>query len=87
MLAVGALRALHERGLRVPEDVKVIGFDGLDLGRYSTPSLSSVVPDHAALARVPVELLLTRLRGERRAEDHRREVIAFRLEERESTRR
>jgi len=87
VLAVGALRALHERGLRVPEDVKVIGFDGLDLGRYSTPSLSSVVPDHAALARVPVELLLTRLRGERRAEDHRREVIAFRLEERESTRR
>src|SRR5699024_3627252 len=71
----------------VPAAAKEIGCDGVDLGRYSTPSLSSVVPDQAALARVPLELLLTRMRGERRAEDHRREVIAFRLEERESTRR
>ena len=36
--AVGAIRALHDRGLRVPEDISVVGFDGIELGRYVSPS-------------------------------------------------
>src|SRR5690606_34989439 len=41
-LGLGALRALGEAGLRVPEDVAVIGFDNIDDSQYSLPSLSSV---------------------------------------------
>lgn len=42
LFAVGALRAAAERGLTVPRDLSVIGFDGIDLGPYLHPALSSV---------------------------------------------
>ncbi|MFD5572827.1 LacI family DNA-binding transcriptional regulator [Streptomyces cadmiisoli] len=60
-LALGALRALHEQGLRVPEDVAVIGFDDVEGGRFSVPTLSTVAPDKAAVAKVAVELLQLRM--------------------------
>ena len=43
-LGHGALRALGEAGVRVPDDVAVIGFDNIDESRFSVPSLSSVEP-------------------------------------------
>ena len=60
-LALGALRALAVRGLRVPEDVAVIGMDDVEDGRWSTPTLSTVVPDKAEIARSSVAMLLDRL--------------------------
>ncbi|MEU0593476.1 LacI family DNA-binding transcriptional regulator [Streptomyces ardesiacus] len=60
-LALGALRALHEHGVRVPEDVAVIGFDDVEGGRFSVPTLSTVAPDKAAVARVAVQLLQHRI--------------------------
>ena len=60
-LALGALRTLYERGLRVPEDVAVMGFDDIEATRYSTPSLSTVAPDKGAIARHAVSLLLERI--------------------------
>lgn len=42
VLAVGALRALTEHGIRVPEDVSIIGFDDLTLGAFSNPPLTTV---------------------------------------------
>lgn len=61
LLALGAIHTLHERGLRVPEDVAVIGIDDIDDGRYSTPTLTTVAPDKAAIARTALELLLDRI--------------------------
>lgn len=52
MMAVGAIRALKDIGLRVPEDVSVIGFDGVELGQYTVPRLSTV--------RQPVEDIATK---------------------------
>lgn len=60
-LALGALRALHEHGVRVPEDVAVIGFDDVEGGRFSVPTLSTVAPDKAAVAKVAVQLLQHRI--------------------------
>lgn len=60
-LALGALRALHEHGARVPEDVAVIGFDDVEGGRFSVPTLSTVAPDKAAVAKVAVQLLQHRI--------------------------
>ncbi|MGC4855794.1 substrate-binding domain-containing protein, partial [Micromonospora sp. DT4] len=50
-LALSALRALHGAGLRAPEDVAVVGFDDIEDGRFSVPTLSTVAPDKEQIAR------------------------------------
>lgn len=60
-LALGALRCLATRGVRVPHDVAVIGFDDAEDGRYSTPSLTTIAPDKPTIATTAVELLLARI--------------------------
>ncbi|MET9444358.1 LacI family DNA-binding transcriptional regulator [Streptomyces sp. NPDC006610] len=60
-MALGALRTLHEYGLRVPEDVAVVGFDDVEGGRFSIPTLSTVAPDKAAVAKTAVDLLQRRM--------------------------
>jgi DNA-binding LacI/PurR family transcriptional regulator len=61
LVALGALHILHVRGVRVPEDVAVIGYDDIEDGRYSTPTISTISPDKAAIAQVAVERLLLRI--------------------------
>lgn len=63
LLALGAIRCAHERGVAVPRDVAVVGFDGLEEGRYSIPSLTTIEPDKHQIARVSVETLLARIRA------------------------
>ncbi|RFU82658.1 LacI family transcriptional regulator [Streptomyces triticagri] len=60
-LALGALRALHERQVDVPGDLDVVGFDDIEAARYSVPSLTTVSPDKAEIARAAVTLLLDRI--------------------------
>ena len=62
-LAAGALRELHDQGLRVPDDVSVVGFDDVDASRFCVPSLSSVAPDKAAIASTALEMLIDRVGG------------------------
>lgn len=63
LAAVGALRALRGHGLDVPGDVAVVGWDAIELGASTTPSLSSVAPDTRALAEASLDLLLERVSG------------------------
>ena len=58
VMAVGAIRAIHERGLRVPQDVSVMGFDGIELGRYLTPQLTTIQQHRESIADRSVEILL-----------------------------
>ncbi|KJL21948.1 LacI family DNA-binding transcriptional regulator [Microbacterium azadirachtae] len=60
-LAAGALHVLHERGIRVPEDVLVTGFDDVELARFTDPALSTVQIDRAAFAAAAVDLLAERI--------------------------
>jgi DNA-binding LacI/PurR family transcriptional regulator len=84
LLALGALRALHEHGVRVPEDIAVVGWDDIEDGRYSTPSLTTVRPDKHQIASLAVDFLAVRLGGGSAAPPQ--EVVAdFGLEVREST--
>ncbi|MBP0457104.1 LacI family DNA-binding transcriptional regulator [Streptomyces montanisoli] len=83
-LAVGALRAVHEVGLTVPGDIALAGLDGSQEALYSTPSLTTVVPDMSAIASLAVKCLAVRIRSDRPLpfEVH---VAPHWLEEREST--
>ena len=84
LIAIGAMRVLHERGLRVPWDVAVVGFDDIAEGRFGAVTLTTVSPDKQAIAKMAVASLLRSLSG--REEPGGRELTAeFRLVEREST--
>ncbi|WP_309115209.1 LacI family DNA-binding transcriptional regulator [Saccharothrix sp.] len=58
MMAIGILRALHEQGLRVPEDVSVTGFDDIDLCAFTEPPLTTVRQDAEAMGTSAVRALL-----------------------------
>jgi LacI family transcriptional regulator len=57
-MAVGALGALHDAGVRVPEDLAIAGFDDIPLAHYINPALTTVRVDIPALGRRAVQLLL-----------------------------
>jgi DNA-binding LacI/PurR family transcriptional regulator len=80
---VGAVRAAAERGVRVPADLAVVGFDNTEEGAYSLPSLTTVAPDKAAIARAAVDLLRRRVEDPGRPTEHVR--TPFTLRAREST--
>ncbi|MEO6415909.1 MAG: LacI family DNA-binding transcriptional regulator [Gemmatimonadaceae bacterium] len=60
-MAIGALSALHESGLRVPQDIAVAGFDDIPLARYMNPPLSTVHVDISLLGERAATLLLSSL--------------------------
>jgi len=62
-LALGALRTLALRGVRVPAQVAVVGFDDVEDGRFSTPSLSTVSPDKRHIAAVALDRIEAKLAG------------------------
>jgi DNA-binding LacI/PurR family transcriptional regulator len=64
LMALGALRAIHERGLSVPDDIAVIGFDDIDAGLYSSPTLSTIAPDKAYIVTRTMSLMSRRLDGD-----------------------
>jgi DNA-binding LacI/PurR family transcriptional regulator len=82
-LALGALRTLAVAGIRVPDEVAVIGIDDIEDGRFSSPTLSTIAPDKAAIAREAVRLLQHRLEGP--TEPSREISVDFELLAREST--
>jgi DNA-binding LacI/PurR family transcriptional regulator len=82
-LALGAIRALTARGIRIPEDVAVAGFDNIDEASYSSPTLTTVDPNRIQIARTAVELLVKRMAGD--DSEHVEIVAPYELCTREST--
>ncbi|MDO5603036.1 MAG: LacI family DNA-binding transcriptional regulator [Oscillospiraceae bacterium] len=66
IMAVGAIRAARDAGLRVPEDISVLGFDGIELGRYATPRIATVRQPQKEMVRTAIQLLMQQI--ERRRE-------------------
>lgn len=63
LMAIGALRACVQAGVKVPEEVALVGFDDIAETRYSNPTVTTVSPDLAGLARGALELLSRRISG------------------------
>jgi LacI family transcriptional regulator len=61
--AIGAIRALREHGLRVPQDVSVIGFDDIPSAAFNTPTLSTVRQPLARMGQIAAQILLQRIAG------------------------
>ncbi|MBN1171490.1 MAG: LacI family DNA-binding transcriptional regulator [Micromonosporaceae bacterium] len=66
LMAIGVLEGLHNRGIRVPEEVSVVGIDDIALSRLVRPKLTTVATPTAAAGRTAVDMLL-----QQRAEDRR----------------
>ena len=81
LMAIGAFRALKDRGLEVPGDVSVIGFDGLPVDTYLVPRLTTVDQPTAAMAQRGLELLLDAIENGAAA---KHEAVPFTLMYRES---
>jgi LacI family transcriptional regulator len=60
-MAIGAIAAVRDKGLRVPADVAVVGFDDIAPARYVQPSLTTVHQDMQGQARIAVQMLLARV--------------------------
>ncbi|HEY6746666.1 MAG TPA: LacI family DNA-binding transcriptional regulator [Mycobacteriales bacterium] len=78
-MALGLLRAFHEAGIRVPQDVLVAGFDDVPEAAYYTPPLTTVRQDFAAVGRRSIELLLRQVGGRRAREAVVRPELIVRL--------
>jgi LacI family transcriptional regulator len=62
--AIGAIRALMNHGLRVPEDVSVVGFDDIEGAAYHNPSLTTIRQPLNEMGKVSARILLQRIRGQ-----------------------
>lgn len=66
LTAIGALKALAEAGVRVPEDVSVVGFDDIDFARLAHPPLTTVNLSRQCLGKLAFDALHTILKSKRR---------------------
>jgi LacI family transcriptional regulator len=81
VMAIGAIRAIYDEGLRVPEDISVIGFDGTMLADYYNPKIVTIRQGQEQIARRSVDLLLNMIDLNRTAEH---ELIPFTMKNTES---
>ena len=83
VIAAGLLKGFVRAGVAVPEQMSIIGFDGLEIGRHVTPEITTLRQDIPGKARAAVEVLLSQLSQWPAARSERR-VLGVTLVERES---
>ncbi len=87
LMALGAMRALEDRGVAIPGDIAVAGYDDSELARYSNPGLTSVHQPRDELAHLSCQRLIHQIQKKRNGEElpRTRISIAPHLSPREST--
>jgi len=85
LLAIGMLRRLAERGLRVPQDRSVVGYDDIFGADFCVPALTTLAGPHEEAGRAGVELLLNRVSRATAGESPRQVVLPAHLVVRDST--
>ncbi|GHO86372.1 LacI family DNA-binding transcriptional regulator [Dictyobacter formicarum] len=84
LMALGAISVLGAAGYRIPEDIAIIGIDDIEDGRYANPALSTIEPDKQEMARIAVQMLIERIKGQR-TQPPESIYVPFRLHARTST--
>ncbi|WP_066516065.1 LacI family DNA-binding transcriptional regulator [Curtobacterium ammoniigenes] len=84
LVAIGAMRVALEAGLRIPEDLAVVGFDDIEASRYQTPSLTTIAPNRVAIAQTAVERVMARF-GDHADQPPEEFFVGYELVVREST--
>ncbi len=84
VMAIGAIRAITDNGLKVPDDISVIGFDGIEIGEYYSPRLTTITQQKDRIAMLASEILTDSIEGEMKASY---EVVPFYLTPGESVRK
>ncbi len=82
-MAIGAIRAAADLGLQVPDELAIAGFDGLEIGAYTVPALTTVEQHRKEMGRQGVRLLIARMREKRRPVEEKQ--LAYTLVLRSST--
>ncbi|MBO4980731.1 MAG: LacI family DNA-binding transcriptional regulator [Lachnospiraceae bacterium] len=83
ILAIGAGKALSDAGYRVPEDISLAGFDGVEIGKYVIPALTTIKQPVDSMARETARILFEIISGR---EQHQHRIFEGELTIRESTR-
>ncbi|MBT1170645.1 LacI family DNA-binding transcriptional regulator [Bifidobacterium sp. SO4] len=84
-IALGVIRGLGDLGIRVPDDIAVMGFDGCAIGECFMPGLTTVAVDIPQMASLAVDSVLDRIEGRIGVNEHgRRRIVGHHLEIRES---
>lgn len=70
IMAIGAAKAIFDAGLRVPDDISIIGFDGIDMAYFYNPSLATIRQPSDEIATKSVELLIASIKKKKVADRH-----------------
>ena len=65
VMAFGAMSAIQENGYKVPQDIAVVGYDGIHLARYATPSLTTIEAPNLEQGHYAAEMLLKLINGKK----------------------
>ncbi|KQL53019.1 LacI family transcriptional regulator [Heyndrickxia shackletonii] len=85
-MAIGAMRCLHDKGIRVPDDISVMGFDDLRICQMSTPTLTTVAQPLKQIGEFAVSHLLKCMEDESTSIDNSIHYVSHHIVERESVR-
>ena len=85
ILAIGALKAIYEAGLKVPDDISLIGFDNLEISQYLTPGLTTIKQEISLKGQKAVELLLKHIENPDLSKQE--EILPLQIIERDSVKK
>ena len=85
VLAIGLMKGFYEQGVQVPEDISIIGFDDLDISKYTTPGLTTVKQPISSKGERAVEILIENIENPQMEKVE--EVFPVKLIERQSVRK
>jgi len=84
-MAFGVIKVAHQLGLKIPDDLSLVGFDGTPFSTFVVPSLSTIIRQTNAIARIATEKLLAQINGDTDAANAAETMVSPRFEPREST--
>lgn len=81
IMAIGATKAVFDSGLRVPEDISIIGFDGMDDSEYYNPGITTIKQPKKLIGEISINLLMSLISGDK---ENKHILLDTKLIERES---